>query len=114
MREDMVTEYNIQGLMQQALNAFQPEKAAGINAKVQFHISGEQGGDWVATIQNQKLSVELGSTPNPNLTLAADTRDIFNVVGGKLNPMQAFMQGKVQVKGDMSLAMRLLDLFKHP
>jgi len=91
--------------MQQAIDAFQPEKAAGINARVQFHITGNQGGDWVATIQNQKLSVESGTTPNPNLTLGADTQDIFNVLGGKLNPMKAFMQGKVQVKGDMGLAM---------
>jgi putative sterol carrier protein len=109
-----VTQNNLQSLMDQAIGAFQPEKAAGINAKVQFHITGNQGGDWVATIQNQKLSVDQGTTPNPNLTLSADTQDIFNVVSGKLNPMQAFMQGKVQVKGDMGLAMRLMDLFKHP
>ncbi len=109
----MTENNNLQALMQQAVSSFQPEKAAGINAKVQFHITGNQGGDWVATIQNQKLSVEQGTTPNPNLTLGADTQDIFNVVNGKLNPMQAFMQGKVQVKGDMGLAMRLVDLFKH-
>ncbi len=100
--------------MQQAIDAFQPEKATGVNAKIQFHITGNQGGDWVATIQNQKLAVEPGTTPNPNLTLGADTQDIFNVINGKLNPMAAFMQGKVQIKGDMGLAMRLLDLFKHP
>lgn len=109
-----MTEYNLQALMQQAINAFQPEKAAGIDAKIQFNITGNQGGNWVATIQNQKLTVDQGTTPNPNLTLGADTQDIFNVIGGKLNPMQAFMQGKVQVSGDMSLAMRLVDLFKRP
>ncbi len=108
-----MTENNLQTLMQQAIDAFQPEKAAGINAQVQFHITGNQGGDWVASIQNQKLSVEPGTTPNPNLTLGADTADIFNVVSGKLNPMTAFMQGKVQVKGDMGLAMKLVDLFKR-
>ncbi len=109
-----MTEYNLQALMQQAISAFQPEKAAGINAKIQFNITGNQGGDWVATIQDQKLSVDPGTTPSPNLTLAADTQDIFKVIGGKLNPMAAFMQGKLQVKGDMSLAMRLVDLFKRP
>ncbi len=108
-----MTDYNLQSLMQQAMNAFQSEKAAGIDAKIQFHITGNQGGDWVAIIHDKKLAVETGTTPNPNLTLGADTQDIFNLVGGKLNPMQAFMQGKVQVKGDMGLAMRLLDLFKR-
>jgi putative sterol carrier protein len=100
--------------MQQAQQAFQPEKAAGVDAKVQFHITGNQGGDWVGTIQNQKLDVTQGSVPNPNLTISADTGDIQNLLSGKLNPMQAFMQGKVQIKGDMGLAMRLLDLFKRP
>ncbi len=109
-----MSDYNLQALMQQAINAFQPEKAAGMNATIQFHITGDQGGDWVANIQNQNLLVEPGTTPNPNLSISADTKDIFNVIGGKMNPMQAFMQGKVQIKGDMGLAMRLLNVFKRP
>ena len=109
-----MTELNLQSLMQQAVNAFQPEKAAGIDAKVLFHITGNQGGDWVGTIKDQKLAVETGTTPNPNITISADTQDIFNLVNGKLNPMAAFMQGKVQVDGDMGLAMRLMNLFKRP
>lgn len=109
-----MAEYNLQALMQLAMSAFQPEKAAGVNARVQFHITGNQGGDWVGTIQDQKLSVEQGTIPNPNLTLSADTADIFNILGGKIKPMQAFMQGKVHMKGDLNLAMRLLSLFKRP
>lgn len=109
-----MSEMNLESLMQQAINAFDPEKAAGVNAKIQFHITGNQGGDWVASIQDKKLSVDKGTTPTPNLTLSADTADILNLVQGKLNPMQAFMQGKVQVKGDMGLAMRLMEMFKRP
>jgi putative sterol carrier protein len=109
-----VTEYNLQALMQQALAAFTPENAAGIDATIQFNITGDQGGNWVATIRDQKLAVEPGVTQNPKLTIGADTQDIFNLVAGRLNPMQAFMSGKVQVKGDMSLAMRLASVFKRP
>ncbi len=109
-----MTENDLQALMQRAIDAFQPEKAAGVNAKIQFHITGSQGGDWVAAIQNQKLTVDPGTVQNPNLTLSADTTDIFNLVNGKLNPMQAYMQGKVQVTGDIGLAMRLAGLFKMP
>jgi putative sterol carrier protein len=109
-----MTENNLQALMQQAINGFQPQNAAGIDAQIQFNISGDQGGNWVATIRDQKLSVEPGTTANPNLTIAANTADIFNLVSGKLNPMQAYMQGKVQVKGDLGLAMRLASVFKRP
>jgi putative sterol carrier protein len=31
---------------------------------------------------------------------------------GDLNPMTAFMMGKIKVKGDMSVAMKLQSLFK--
>lgn len=109
-----MTEYSIQTLMEKLINSFQPEKAAGIDATVQFHLSGEQGGDWYATVRDQKLVVTPGTTPSPNLLLSADTKDVLDVVGGRLNPMQAYMQGKVQFKGDIGLAMKLMNLFKKP
>jgi putative sterol carrier protein len=113
-REDPLTEINLQMLMQQAADAFQPQNAAGLDAVLQFNISGSQGGNWFATIRDQKLTVEPGAAPNPNLTITADTADIFNMVAGKLNPMQAYMQGKVRIQGDMGLAMRLMNVFKRP
>lgn len=108
-----MTDHNIQTLMEKVVRAFQPEKAAGINAKVQLHLTGEQGGDWVAAIRDQKLIVEPGTTVDPDLVFGADTQDVLDVYSGKLNPMQAYMQGKVQFTGDMSLAMRLMGLFQR-
>ena len=105
-------ENNIQAVMDFFMKSFQPDKAAGIDAVVQFNISGAQGGDYVATIRDQKLSVAPGVVPSPRLTLGANSQDILNMFNGRLNPMQAYMQGKVQVRGDMGLAMRLADVFK--
>jgi putative sterol carrier protein len=100
--------------MEKVMQAFQPEKAAGVNAKVQFHLTGNQGGDWIAMIRDQKLNVEPGTTADPNLVFSADSQDVLDMFSGKLNPMQAYMQGKVQFKGDMSLAMRLMGMFQRP
>jgi acyl-CoA dehydrogenase len=33
--------------------------------------------------------------------------DMEALLGGKLNPMMAFMSGKIKVKGDMGVAMKL-------
>lgn len=109
-----MTEISIQSLMEKVVRAFQPEKAAGVDARVQFHLTGAQGGDWVAVIRDQKLSVEPGTVPNPTLSFSADTADIMNMFTGKLNPVQAYMTGKVQMQGDMGLAMRLANMFKRP
>lgn len=109
-----MTEYRLEDLMQKAIAAFQPQNAAGIDAEIQLHLSGDQGGDWFVTIRDQKLAVTEGVKPDADLTFKADTRDVFSVVNGQLSPMQAVLQGKVQFQGDMSLAMRLLGLFKRP
>lgn len=109
-----MSDFDMQSVMEKVVSAFQPEKAAGIDATVQFHLTGEKGGDWVAAIKDQKLSVTPGTAPNPNLSFSADAKDLEAIYTGKLNPMQAYMQGKVQFKGDMGLAMRLMNLFKQP
>jgi putative sterol carrier protein len=110
--EVIVTDFNIQSLMEKVVRSFDPAKAAGIDARIQFHLTGRQAGDWVATIRDQKLSVEPGSTTDPTLMFSADTQDVLDVFSGKLDPMRAYMQGKVQFKGDMGLAMRLVSMFR--
>jgi putative sterol carrier protein len=109
-----VTDLNIQSIMEKVVRSFVPEKAAGVDARVQFHLTGRQAGDWVVTIRDQKLSVEPGTVADPNLMFGADTQDVLDVFTGKLDPMKAYMQGKVQFKGDMGLAMRLMSMFHKP
>lgn len=43
------------------------------------------------------------------ITTSVDTLD--GIRTGKVNPMMAVMTGKVKIKGDMSLAMKLQQLF---
>jgi len=37
--------------------------------------------------------------------------DFNSLIRGKLNPMSAMMSGKLKIKGDMSVAMKLQSLF---
>lgn len=92
--------------------AFLAEKAAGLNAVIQFEMTGEGGGAYYATIANGTCTVTQGNAPNPAMTLSAAAPDYIAVVNGELNPMQAFMQGKIKMKGDMSLAMKMQQFFK--
>jgi putative sterol carrier protein len=107
-----MSDITIQSLMDRLPEAFLPEKAAGVNADVQFNLSGEKGGDWVVKIHDQTCNVERGATPNPTLAFKADAQDCLDIFTGKLDGMRAFMQGKLRLIGDMSLAMRLTSLFK--
>jgi putative sterol carrier protein len=84
-----------------------PEKAAGLNATYQFDLSGES---WTLKIADGAPSITPGPAQNPNTTLIATTDDWMNIATGKLNPVQAFMQQKLKVKGDMAMAMKLQGL----
>jgi putative sterol carrier protein len=46
------------------------------------------------------------------LTASADGGDLMKIFSGQLDGMQAYMQGKIRIAGDMSLALKLLQLFK--
>ena len=48
----------------------------------------------------------------PNMTLTADSSDFLKVFTGEMDGMQAFMQGKIKLAGDMTLAMKLMQMFK--
>ena len=53
-----------------------------------------------------------GAHASPNITITMASKDYLDLVNGKLNGQMAFMSGKLKIKGDMSLAMKLQSLFK--
>ncbi|HAM55405.1 MAG TPA: sterol carrier protein, partial [Candidatus Rokubacteria bacterium] len=53
-----------------------------------------------------------GPGTNPNLTLTMSSQDWLDMVGGKLSGQMAFMSGKLKLKGDMGLAMKVGSLFQ--
>ena len=86
---------------------FSPEKAEGVNAVYQFNVSGEGGGQYWARIESQQIEVERGEHPSPDMIMTATDEDFLALFNGELNPMMAFMQGKIKVKGEMALVLKL-------
>ena len=99
-------------LMEKMPGAFIPEKAQGLDAVIQFKFTGAEPGDWFATIKDGKVEVVRGTSPSPKMTLLADSSDYVKIFTGELDGMQAFMQGKVKLTGDLNLAMKLMQMFK--
>jgi putative sterol carrier protein len=91
---------------------FRAEKAAGVNATIQYDIAGDQGGTWNAVIKDGTCAVNAGAAATPSLTLAMTSQDWLDMVGGKLSGQMAFMSGKLKLKGDMGLAMKIGGLFQ--
>ncbi|HET8575769.1 MAG TPA: SCP2 sterol-binding domain-containing protein [Methylomirabilota bacterium] len=91
---------------------FRADKAAGVNATIQYEITGDQGGTWHAVIKDGTCAVNSGPGANPNLTLTMSSQDWLDMIAGKLSGQMAFMSGKLKLKGDMGLAMKVGGLFQ--
>ena len=92
--------------------AFQPDVAEGVDAVIQYKLTGDEAGDYIITIKDGKCTVTEGIAENPTMTLTADARDLGDVLLGKANGMQYFMKGRLQLSGDLNLAMKLTSFFK--
>jgi putative sterol carrier protein len=72
----------------------------GIDESVKFDL-GETG---VIFLQGSTVSNENGDA---DCTIKMSADDLGDMLSGDLNPTAAFMGGKMQVEGDMSVAMKL-------
>ncbi len=106
--------FTIQDLMAALPGAFRPEKASGVNTRIQFNLSGEGGGMWIVNIADGKCTVEQGQIENPAATITANAEDYLAIAQGQMDPVKAFMGGKLSVKGDMGMMMRFMQFFKLP
>ena len=86
---------------------FKPEKSAGIDVVTQIIVTGENSGNWVVTVKNQKMQITEGINPAPTLTLEVKDSDFMDLMNKKLSAEKAFFTGKVKFKGNIALALRL-------
>jgi putative sterol carrier protein len=103
---------SISELMSKIPGAFAKAGAAGPDAIAQFHFSGREAGDWIVEIKSGVASVTQGTHPAPQVTLSADSDVCLQMFAGELDPLQAFLQGKVQFAGDLALAMKLAQMLR--
>ena len=107
-----MAEYSVKELIFNHEKAFMPEKAAGLEAVIQYHLTGDEGGDYIITIGGDTCKVEEGVAENPVMTMTADGKYFGDVLLGKADGMKGFMEGKLQLAGDLNLAMKLTSFFK--
>jgi putative sterol carrier protein len=92
---------------------FNKNAAQGVNATYQFELTGDDGGTYHVDIKDQACEVKKGPAASPNITITMAASDYLDMINGKLNPQMAFMGGKLKIKGDMSLALKMQQIFPN-
>lgn len=83
------------------------EKATSANAVYQFNIDGDGGGTWTVDLTKDTDFVTEGEADDADCTITMKEGDFVNLWTGKLKGPQAFMMGKLKIKGNTGLAMKL-------
>ena len=107
-----MSEYTVKELVFNHEKAFLPEKAVGVNAVIQYKLTGDQAGDYIVKISEGVCEVEEGEAENPTMTLTSNGEFFRDVLLGKEDGMKGFMMGKIKLAGDLNLAMKLTSFFK--
>jgi NAD(P)-dependent dehydrogenase (short-subunit alcohol dehydrogenase family)/3-hydroxy-3-methylglutaryl CoA synthase/putative sterol carrier protein len=92
--------------------AFQADKAAGVDVVFQFKISGPDGGDWNATVKDGTCEVNGGVHESPTTTILMSDEDFVGLIEGTVNAMQAYTSGKLKIEGDLMKSQLIEKLFK--
>jgi putative sterol carrier protein len=103
---------NVAALFDQLKDQFKADKAKSDKAVMAFELSGDGGGTYWLKVDNGTLDVGQGEPPAAaDLTLKATAGDFVAIMSKQMNPMTAFMSGKVKAVGNMGLAMKLMGWF---
>ena len=95
--------------------SFNPDKAAGQQAVVQFEISAPDGThEYAMRIADGRCEVERGRAESPRVTIRTGLGDFLRMITGTANGMQLFMTGKLKVRGDLFFAQTYQSWFERP
>ena len=109
---DAGTEQVLDGVFRGLQERFQPDRASGVDAQIQWLVSdGGEEHPYVVTFADGTCATERGRVDNPRVTLATDAVSFAKLMGGKAPGPQLYMTGKLKIQGDLMLAQRMTTFF---
>ena len=90
---------------------FNPGPASGLKTTIQFNFSGENQGSCFLSIADGSINGRQGSVNQPDLTVNTPFEVWMDILTGKADGQQMFLDQKYTVEGDLSLLMQMDQLF---
>jgi len=92
--------------------SFQPNRANGFSGDIQYElkVNGVIKA-WLVQIRGPRIKTAPERSGKPAVTLRMAVPTFARIVAGQIPAAQAFLEGRIQVEGDINLAARLGEMF---
>lgn len=100
-------------LLENLCQEFRPAHAVNERATIQLDLTGAEAGRYWVRIDNGSCSCGRGDAPGPSdVTLFASTEDWLRIINDELMSVAAFLQGKLKVQGNKTVAIKIQRWFE--
>lgn len=94
---------------------YRPEKAGGFTGPIEFTFTTPHGDEvWTIDCGANGAKARRGATPSAKLRVGAKLADFLRVGVGEIAAPSAVLAGKLDIRGDFGLALRMGEMFGGP
>lgn len=86
--------------------------AKGLEAVYEFRLDEDEANIYQLKLDGENSKTEKGEVYEPDCTLRMSSEDFIKMSQGELNGTSAFMSGRLKIKGNMGLALKLQDILQ--
>lgn len=87
------------------------ELAKKAGAVYQVILKGDNGGVWTIDLRAGKTRVTAGLEPDADCVLTMESRDFIDVLQGRKTWISAYLEGKIDITGDMVTVLKIRKMF---
>jgi putative sterol carrier protein len=113
MTQEQPLPESIKQVMDLMPSTFQPDKAAGVTATIQFKFTGAEEGNYIAKVADGKCEVQEGETDSATVTINSPSDVWLKIIRRELDGNTAFMSGQFTFTGDMGVLMQMASWFSQ-
>ena len=95
-------------LLKERVNKSPISKIPSLNAIIQFEITDRGSGTWYIVVENGLVTeVTKETLEQPTCAFILDSDTFLSILRREITPQKAFFKGKVTIKGNLLLALKM-------